>query len=265
MTRVITVQAIHIAPVKSLALQHPQAVHVSTNGILEDRRFYLVNQQGRLLTQREIGKLVQVKAEYQTAPDRLRLQFPGGTAHEGPVQLGEPVKTMVFGRVVRGHLVTGGWDDLLADFCGAQVSLVRSDEAGQCQDEYPISLMSQASVDELGRQSGGAITFDSRRFRPSFVLGGCEPHEEDGWLGGALQIGDELRLRLVARDPRCAITTHSPTTGERDVDTLRLILSYRPNPRAAYFGVYGIVERPGEVLLGDIVKTPTGVASEATP
>ena len=256
----ITVQSIHIAPVKSLALQSPQAVSVSASGILGDRRFYLVNQRGQLQTQREIGKLVQVKAEYQTAPERLRLQLPGGTSLEGPIHLGEPVKTSVFGRPVRGHLVTGDWNDLLSEFCGEPVSLVKADEAGQTQDEFPISLMSQASVDELGRRSGGAITFDSRRFRPSFVLGGCEPHEEDQWLGRVIRIGDELRLRLVARDPRCAITTHSPTTGERDIDTLRLILSYRPNTMAAYFGVYGIVERPGEVTLGDVVKTPAEVA-----
>ena len=253
----ITVKAIHIAPVKSFALQHPQEVSVNNDGIVEDRRFYLVDQRGRLLTQREIGKLVQVKAEYQASPERLRLQLPGGTALEDPVQLGEPIETSVFGRLVRGHVVTGDWNDVLADFCGAPVSLVRSDEAGQSQDGYPISLMSQASVDELGRQTGGTITFDSRRFRPNLVLGGCDPHQEDEWVGGVLQIGDELRLRLMARDPRCAITTHSPTTGERDVDTLRLILSYRPDPRAAFFGVYGIVEGPGKVTLGDVVKTAT--------
>ena len=261
----ITVQAIHIAPVKSMALQHPQAVNVNASGIIEDRRFYLVDQRGQLLTQRQIGKLVQVKAQYQAEPERLRLQLPGGTALEGLLQMGEPVEASVFGRLVRGHVVTGDWNDVLTDFCGAPVLLVRSDEAGQSQDGYPISLISEASVDELGRQTGGTISFDSRRFRPNLVLGGCGPHEEDEWVGGVVQIGDELRVRLVARDPRCAITTHSPTTGERDVDTLRLILSYRPDPRAAFFGVYGIVERPGEVRLGDAVKTPTEVASEATP
>ena len=62
-----------------------------------------------------------------------------------------------------------------------------------------------------------------------------------------------MRLRVVARDPRCAITTRDPETGERDIDTVRLILSYRPSPRAAYFGVYGMVERAGEVSLGDVL------------
>ncbi len=39
-----------------------------------------------------------------------------------------------------------------------------------------------------------------------------------------------------------------------NLDTLRIILSYRPNSMAAYFGVYAIVERPGSVSVGDSVE-----------
>ena len=60
-----------------------------------------------------------------------------------------------------------------------------------------------------------------------------------------VQIGPNLRVRLVAKDPRCAITTLDPETGERDFDVPRLVLSYRPSDRAAYFGVYGAVESTG--------------------
>ena len=143
----------------------------------------------------------------------------------------------------------------MSDFCEGVVKLVRSDSPCASQDEYPVSLMSQASVQKLGEQPGATSTIDARRFRPNFLLAGCEPHEEDTWLDGVIQIGEQLRLRLVARDPRCVLTTHNPDSGERDLDTLRLILNYRPNPKAAYFGVYGIVESPGPVSLGDAVTT----------
>lgn len=251
----IAVEAIHIAPVKSLGLVHPRTVHVDLRGIVEDRRLHLINERGRLLTQREVGQLVQLKAEYQIDLEWLVLRFPNGASLEGPLEPGGPVTTQIWGRYVPGHLVMGDWNSALSDFCRQPVRLVRSDEPGQCYDEYPISIMSQASVAMLSQQSRPVgMTLDSRRFRPNFFLAGCQPHEEDTWLGGIIQIGEELRLRVVARDPRCAITTHDPDTGERDVDTLRLILNYRPNPRAAYFGVYGIVERPGTVSLGDIVN-----------
>ena len=69
-------------------------------------------------------------------------------------------------------------------------------------------------------------------------------------------MGPDLVIQIIARDPRCVITTLDPETGERDIDTLRLILSYRPNARAPYFGVYGVVVRPGVVTVGDQVLTP---------
>jgi len=220
---------------------------------VEDRRFYVVDQHGRLLTQRQVGSLVQLESEYQIQPEWLALALPDGTRVEGPVELGEEVTTPVWGRMVAGRVLTGDWSPALSAFCQQPVALVRSDQPGQCYDEYPISLVSQASVEGLRRRTPPSVSLDSRRFRPNFVLGGCQPHEEDEWLGGLVRIGEELVLRLVARDPRCAITTHDPVTGEADLDTLRLILSYRPSPRAPYFGVYGIVEQPGTVSVGDNV------------
>jgi uncharacterized protein YcbX len=253
-----TVQAIHVAPVKSLGLVHPHTVHVDFRGIIEDRRLYLIDEDSRLLTQRELGRLVQIEAQYCMDPEWLCLRFPNGNTLEGPVEPGEPVMTRIWGRYVLGHVVVGDWNGVLSEFCRHPVRLVRSDEPGQCYDEYPVSLISQASVEELSRQPGATVAFDSRRFRPNFFLAGCQPHEEDTWLGGIIQIGNELCLWVMARDPRCVITTHDPDTGERDIDTLRLIINYRPSPKAAYFGVYGIVVRPGAVSVGDTV-TPLRV------
>ncbi len=55
-------------------------------------------------------------------------------------------------------------------------------------------------------------------------------------------------------DPRCSIVTQDPHTGERDADTLRLIMNYRPSARNAYFGIYAIIARPGTVSVGDEVQ-----------
>ena len=250
----IRVEAIHIAPVKSLGLVHPGTVHVERRGISEDRRLYLIDRQGRLVTQRLLGSLVQITAQYRSETDDLELHFPDGARLAGRLDPGEEVLTQIWGRYVRGRVLQGRWSQALSDFCGEEVRLVRSEEPGQCYDEFPISLVSQASLIQLSHHAGDAMVFDSRRFRPNFVLDGCGPHEEDEWLGRVIRIGPELRLHILARDPRCAITTLDPTTGQRDVDTLRYILGYRPNPVAAYFGVYGIVEHPGTVTLGDAVS-----------
>ena len=109
-------------------------------------------------------------------------------------------------------------------------------------------------TEEAAGQANFQGAFTGTRFRPNFLLEGCQAHEEDSWLGGEIQVGDELRLQPIMPDPRCSIVTQNPSTGERDVDTLRLIMGYRPSPRNAYFGVYAIVENPGTVSVGDEVR-----------
>ena len=202
------------------------------------------------MTQRHIGRLVQVKAEYRIEPEWLSLAIPHGDVTEGAVELGAPVTARIFGRTVAGRRLQGVWNDKLSEFCEEPVCLVKSDESGQCYDEYPISLLSQASVEALEKQAGA---LDSRRFRPNFLISGADAYQEDTWLGGEVGLGQELRLQVVARDPRCAITTHDPDTGEADIDTLGLITNYSPGNGVAYFGVYGTVVHPGVVSVGDTV------------
>ncbi len=248
------ISSIYTAAVKSLALQPRKSVSVGPSGIAEDRRFHLIDGRGGLLTQRQRPQLARVYSTYDAESDCLTLAFPGGQELSGRVELGETVRTPVWGRIVSGQVAAGEWNDALSRFCGGPVRLVKTDDAGLSFDEYPISLLSQASIDLLSQKTGGVKEFEGRRFRPNFLLDGCSPHEEDFWLGGVITIGPELRLRLVAPDPRCAITTVDPDTGQRDFDTPRLLLTYRPAVRAPYFGVYGVVENPGVVSLGDEVE-----------
>ena len=250
----VSVAAIFTSPVKSLSLSQQTTVAVGFSGIEDDRRFHLINGEGGLLTQRQYGRLALVQAQYLGESDYLTLRFPDGRVLEGLPELGGSVTTTMWGRQVSGREVTGMWSEALSSYCSSSVRLVKTDDPGACFDEYPVSLLSQASVDGLEGRVSGAPKFDGRRFRPSFLFEGCSPHEEDTWLGGVVQVGPELRLRLVAPDPRCAITTLDPDTGERDFDMPKLLLTYRPSARAPYFGVYGTVETVGTVSVGDSVQ-----------
>jgi uncharacterized protein YcbX len=85
-----------------------------------------------------------------------------------------------------------------------------------------------------------------------FTLAGCDAHEEDSWNGRLVRVGEAV-LRLGGPVDRCAVTTRDPDTGERDLDTLRLIKGYRGqrDGKLIDFGVYATVERPGRVRVGD--------------
>ena len=250
------IKSIHIAPVKSLALIDADTVQVGVHGISEDRRFLVRSREGILVTQRQIGKLALVRADYCSASDTLRLDFPDGSSVSGSPELEDKVETRVFRRTVSGNAVKGGWSEALSEFCGAELTLVKSDSEGEGFDEYPVSLLSQASIEHLGNMAQNGSRLEYRRFRPNLLLDGCDAHEEDTWLGKDVMIGSDLRLRVEKLDPRCAITTLNPDTGERDLDTPRLILGYRSevSGTGACFGIYAAVVTPGAVSVGDEVR-----------
>lgn len=220
----------------------------------ENRRFYLVAPDGRLFSGIHYGPLVQIRPDYDPEAERLALRFPDGALVEGQVRLGEPLETDFWGdRSVRGRLVEGPWANVISRFVGKPLRLVRSDRPGGAFDAQPVSLVSRASVEELARQAGRE-RLDGRRFRMLIGIDGCTPHEEDTWIDRRVQVGEAL-LRVTGPCSRCATTTRDPSTGLRDLDTLRVIWSYRGlrEGRKADFGVYAGVERPGRVRVGDAV------------
>jgi uncharacterized protein YcbX len=248
----VRVEAIYISPVKSLALLRVERVTLGKHGIFEDRRFFLVSDKARLVTQREVAQLTQVRADYTLQPETLRLRFPDGRQVEGAPVSGEPITSRFFGeRDVEGCLVEGTWSAALSEFAGMPVRLVRAETSAF--DVLPVSICSEASVEAL-RAHSGEHSINERRFRPNFYVSGCEAHGEDAWIGGSVRLGANAVVQVVMADGRCAITTHNSDTGERDMSTLKMIAAYRPlESKEVNFGVYGGVELPGEVVVGDEV------------
>jgi uncharacterized protein YcbX len=125
----------------------------------------------------------------------------------------------------------------------------------------PLTVLGAGSVarlaQELGLADGG---LDPRRFRMTIELDGLAPHEEDGWDGRTIRVGDRgAALAIAGQVPRCALTTRDPDTRERDHDVLRALLAYRV-PMAdgePPLGVYATVTAAGTVRRGDIVTSVT--------
>jgi len=251
------VSRISIAPVKGLALVHRGEVTLEQTGVKANRRFHIVDAEGRRYNQIRDGKLVRIKPEYDPERERLTLRFPDGTVADGTVAPGEEITTDFYGRPVLGNLVIGPWTEALSNWAGRPLRLVQS-PPGLAVDRGRghVSLVSTASLAELGRQGRQGAAVDGRRFRMLFELDGCEPHEEDGWIKRHVRIGEAL-VRLRGDVGRCAITTQNPKTGVPDFDTLRTFSNYRglteneAGEQHIPFGVYGEVVEPGRVALGD--------------
>jgi uncharacterized protein YcbX len=254
-----SVSRISIAPVKGLGLVHLDSVLLEDTGVRENRRFHIVDADGRRFNQLRDGGLVQIRPDYDADSERLTLTFPDGTSAAGTVTLGDEIVTDFYGRPVTGQLVEGPWSAALSTWLGRPLRLVQSSPgAAVDRNRGEISLVSAASLVALAAQDGREGAVDGRRFRMLFELEGCEPHEEDGWVKRHLRIGDAV-VKIQGDVARCAITTQNPETGEPDFDTLRTISEYRPvtvndaGKKQIPFGVYGEVTEPGRVAIGDSV------------
>lgn len=254
------VARLSIAPVKSMALHHPERIRLEPSGVVEDRRFYLAESDGRLVSGGRNGSLMRITATYDPSREWLALGFPDGSSAEGAATVpGEHVTTSFYGRPVSGRALKGPWAEAVSSFLGRPVRLVRPDRPGAANDEAPVSLVSSASAEELERRSGRTNPLDTRRFRMLVELSGCEPHEEDTWAGRHLRLGQAV-VKVGGAIPRCVVTTLDPDTGVKDFDTLKAIAAYRgvTPDRDINFGVYARVLEPGTIAVGDEVELIDG-------
>jgi uncharacterized protein YcbX len=251
----IRIDSIYVAPVKSLALNRVERARLGKRGIVGDRAFFLVDAVGRVFTARDHFPLVQVRAEYDAAQERLDLTVPNATAVSGDARAeGEHLAIDSDGWKLEGRVVEGPFAAALSEFVGRPLRFVRVTR-GHGFDALPLSICSRESLEEFARVAGRASE-DGRRFRQNlYVSGAGVPHAEDTWVGRDVRIGEHALVRVIMPDPRCVMTTRDPDTGEHELNTLKLITSYRTDtPKAANFGVYCGVVDEGELAVGDALE-----------
>ncbi len=248
---------ISIAPVKSLGLVHPDDVELEPHGVRGNRRFWLVDADGRLFNGKRNGPMVRIRPQWDEETRQLALTFPDGTRVEGTVELGEAVDAEMYEHPHPSRRVLGPWESAISKFVGRPLTLLWAEQhaadRGYCGGT--VSLVSRGSLERLREEAGADEPVDGRRFRMLFEIDGVSAHEEDEWLGAQVRVGDAT-IVLNGDVGRCVVTSHDPDRGVTDLDTLGVLARYRREGRdePLPFGVYGAVAVPGRVRVGDAVR-----------
>jgi uncharacterized protein YcbX len=119
-------------------------------------------------------------------------------------------------------------------------------------DEANISVISSATVHEIGRLAKRST--DIRRFRPNIVVRSIRavPFEEDQWVGGVLRFGeadDAPAVAVTMRDLRCPMVNIDPDGGSLAPEVMKACVHANEN----YAGVYGTVTRAGQLAVGQTI------------
>ncbi|HEY6397023.1 MAG TPA: MOSC N-terminal beta barrel domain-containing protein [Solirubrobacteraceae bacterium] len=253
----VVVSGLSLAAVKATRLREVERIRLERDGVRENRRFFVVDERGRMISAKRIGSLQTIVADYSDDDRILSLTFPDGRLVTDRVRLGEPIDAHFFSRAVRVPLVQGPWSEAISELAGQPLRLVESDRACGAVDrgdDGTVSLISRASLARLAEQAGRS-GIDSRRFRMLIEIDGVPAHTEDEWVGGCVAIGS-ARVTFKGHVGRCLITSRDPDSGIVDLPTLDLFGSYRSGLRTTEplpFGVYGVVREPGTISVGDEV------------
>jgi uncharacterized protein YcbX len=248
---------IALTPVKALALEHVEEVELREDGLQGDRRFYLVDENDRLVNDMgRHGPLQLVHAGYDQDSDVLTLWLADGTTVAGDVVRGDEVETNFHQRPRTARRVAGPWDEVLSTIAGESVRLVAPEYGAADRGRGgAATLLGEASLGAIAHELG-VDSIDARRFRMNFGIDGLRPHEEDAWIGRRVRMGDAVVVPQ-GNVGRCAITTQNPETGTPDLDTLKALARYR-GARATTeplpFGIHAAVAQVGRVRVGDRVS-----------
>jgi uncharacterized protein YcbX len=255
-----SVAGFSLTPIKSMALYHPQRIELRSEGAVGDRRFLCVRGDGTRLSGISKASLIPIHARHDDAAHRLSLTFPDGTVLDGDDRPAGPVMSVaLFDRVIPARPIDATLTEALRTHIGDDtLTLARVDEPEYAGGVHRVSIVSRASVEDVGTRAGdGAL--DPRRFRMLIEVDGLEPYEEDDWQGRWLRVGDAV-VRMGDRMPRCVMTTLDPDTGAQNAPVLTVLAQYRRVGSQPVLGVYGDVEQPGSIDIGDPIELlPTSV------
>lgn len=255
--------ALYRFPLKSAKAEALSRSPVDLLGLSGDRRWMLVDDNGRFLTQRALPRMSQLSALYSDAGGlrlaaegrpTLAVDLPGSDAPLRGVTVWSDTL-----RVPDAGDAAAAW---VSEFLGKSARLVyvpeerarrlesgygSADDRVGFADGFPLLLIGEASLQDLSGRVGRPL--DMLRFRPNLVIEGSEAFAEDGWK--RIRIGS-LEFRVAKPCSRCILTTIDPQTGQRsgDREPLTTLKTYREQDGDVMFGQNLISDGVGELEVG---------------
>ena len=275
---------LYLYPIKSLGGIAVSEAVVDEKGFRHDRRFMLVTPSGNFMTQRtnHLMALIDVaissdmlRVWHRHRPDNV-LTLPLTIS---PDALGETLPVSIWDDDnVPAVPVSAEADRWFSDALGKPCRLVFMPDATRrpvdpaydrpadhgrpsavsFADGYPYLLIGQASLDDLNQRLPQPVGM--ARFRPNVVVSGSLPFDEDAWQ--QFQISG-MNFYGVKPCSRCVLTTIDPATGQKGLEPLHTLATYRRWKHKILFGQNVLTDANTTGMLR--VGQPVAVISRMEP
>ena len=242
----INISEIYIYPVKSLTGIKLQTAQLSQFGLQHDRRWMIVDDNGKFISQREVAKMATIKTAINQGQLTLsyrdeKCQVP--LTNEKSQQL---IVTVWKDTFEASHICSKV-DQWLTGILNQSCRLVymhpqvqrpidpdfaAADQFVSFADGFPILLISQASLDDLNKRLDTPININ--RFRPNIVVAGTAAFAEDNWQDLSI---NEIEYKAVKKCSRCIMPSINQQTGKQDqLKMLATLSTYRKEHKKIKFG-----------------------------
>lgn len=243
----LTVSQLLIYPIKSLGGIALDTAQLTDRGLQHDRRWMLIDDDNRFLSQREHAQMALFKLD--VLADALKVTYitDGSTINIPFIPLKHDLLDVVlWDDTCTGQLVSDAVDAWFTVKLGIPTRLVyMPDETHRAADPryttqgtiasfadaYPALLIGQASLDDLNSRLAEQLPMN--RFRPNIVFTGGEAYSEDQMNHITINGIDMYGVKLCAR---CVMTTINQETIEKGKEPLKTLARYRRKGNKILFG-----------------------------
>jgi uncharacterized protein len=261
------IAAIHRYPVKSMMGEELNATHIGTKGLAGDRVFSVADPAtGKVASAKNPStwpNLFSYRAVFTRPLENgvlppAQITFPDGSSISTEDKQIESKLSASLGKQVRflaGAPSSGTLEEYWPDIEGLARRDVVTDEAmpaGTFFDCAVVHFLTTATLDSL-RASYPGGRFESRRFRPNFVIETApdlKGFPENEWHEQILAIGDEVKIKITGPCGRCVMTTLAQGDLPKDVGVLKAAAKHNQ----ARVGAYASVIQGGKIRRGDAVR-----------
>lgn len=264
------VEGLNIHPLKSGRAIPVESASVRLDGLAGDRRYMVVEPDGRFITQRELQALARVEAT--AVGESLHLAMEGRQLFAS-FEPDDRLDVTIWDSPVNAAVADEAVNETLSDWFARPVKLVHMDAlalraegedwAGEpapvgFADGFPVLVTTTGSLADLNRtlvaKDQEPVGMD--RFRTNILVTNDEPWAEDLWE--AIEING-IVFDFVKPCARCIMTTQDQMTGERiggnPIQGLaeKRMSADRRVP-GVLFGWNAVPRGEGEIRLGDTVR-----------